>query len=50
MTKEKIEAQLQEYRKQREQLTANLNAVAGAIQAMEALLREEEEGGEEKKK
>ena len=41
---DKINAKLVELQKQRETLLANLNAVAGAIQVCEALLKEEADG------
>lgn len=40
----KIQSDLAEYRKQREQLNANIQAVSGAIQALERLLKEGNNG------
>jgi prefoldin subunit 5 len=40
MTKEKLEAKLKEYQAQYEQLKANVNALSGAIQAIQNLLDE----------
>jgi len=40
MTKEKLEAKLKDYQSQFEQLKANLNALQGAIQAIQSLLAE----------
>jgi phosphoglycolate phosphatase-like HAD superfamily hydrolase len=42
--REKIEANLAEYRKQYRQLQANLQALDGAIQALERLLKEDSNG------
>lgn len=39
---DKIQQQLHEYKQQREQLRAQLQAINGAIQALERLLKEKE--------
>ena len=40
ITKEKLQERLDTYKSQREQLTANANALAGAIQILEQVLIE----------
>lgn len=49
MTKEKIEQKINEYKQQQQQLRNNLLAYDGAIQALEALLKEAEEEEQKKK-
>lgn len=45
--KDRIEAELTRLRQQREQAQANLNAITGAIQVLEKLLKESSDGDEQ---
>lgn len=44
ITNETIKQRISEYRKQREQLIANVQALDGAIQALDQLIKEENNG------
>lgn len=43
LTKEEIQKQIEIYKKQHEEITANANACFGAIKALEALIAEKTE-------
>jgi hypothetical protein len=46
VSKEKVQARLEDLKKQRETLLANINAIAGAIQICEQLLADEDTDAE----